>query len=168
MSPRAAMSVRAGAVALLVTLGGCGRSRQPEERAAPVAHPAITYGAAMADVGRRFEVFGRAANAGRFELAAYELGELDEAFTEILPHAAPPREGHPEVLSPQGATFATKTLADLAASLGTRDQAQVTAAFARAAAACNACHLASGHAFIDIPTVPGRAIPNTDPLATAP
>lgn len=151
-------------VATLIALVGCGRRDAPGERAAPAA-PAITYGAAMADVGRRFEVFGRAAVAGRYELAAYELGELDEAFTEIVPHAAPPREGHPEVLPTMGATFTRETLAGLAASVAARDPAQVTAAFARAAAACNACHEASGHAFIEIPTTPGRAIPVTDPLA---
>ena len=33
----------------------------------------------MADVARRFELFGRAATAGRYELAAYQLDEIGEA-----------------------------------------------------------------------------------------
>jgi cytochrome c553 len=119
----------------------------------------------MASIARRFELFGRAATAGRYELADYQLGELEEDFSESLPAAAPPHEGHPEVLPTMATAFTKTTLPDLKRSLVTRDAAQITASFARAAAACNGCHQASGHGFIEVPTQPGRAIPNTDPTA---
>jgi hypothetical protein len=41
----------------------------------------VGYGTAMADVARRLELLGRAIAGGRFELADYELGELDGGFS---------------------------------------------------------------------------------------
>lgn len=123
----------------------------------------VGYGTAMADVARRFELLGLAAIAGRYELAEYQLGEIEEQFTETLPHALPPREGHPEVLPAMASAFTQTTIADLRRGLAARDRTQFDAAFERAATACNGCHQASGHGFIDVPTSPGRSIPNTDP-----
>lgn len=122
------------------------------------------YGTVMADVARRFELFGRAAAAGRFELAEYELGELEEAFTGALPHASPPREGHPEVLPELEKAFTATTLPLLRRGVATRDAAPLKQAFAEAATTCNECHQASGHGFIEVPTVMGQSIPNTEPL----
>lgn len=72
------MTARTGslhALTFLAVVAGC--SREP----APSA-PAIGYGTAMADIARRFELFERAAAAGRYELADYQLGEIEEQFTE--------------------------------------------------------------------------------------
>lgn len=124
----------------------------------------VSYGTAMADVARRFELLGRAINAGRYELADYQLGELEEQFSDTLPHATLPKEGHPEVLPELASAYPQTSLADLRRALVTHDPAQLTAAFERAATACNACHRASGHGFIEVPTTPGRSIPNTDSL----
>lgn len=135
-------------------LGACASPSEP----APVM-----YGTAMAEVARRFEQLGRAGAAGRYELAAYQLGEIEEAFEETLPHASPPHEGHPEVLPALAHTYAEESLPALRDAIATHDAATFTVAFARAATACNACHQASGHAFIEVPLVPGRSIPNTDP-----
>jgi cytochrome c553 len=122
------------------------------------------FGTVMADVARRFELFGRAASSGRYALAEYELGEIEELFTETLPHAAPPKEGHPEVLPTEIERFTQTNVPDLRRSVQTHDATQVKLAFARAATACNACHQASGHEFIEVPLVPGQSIPNTGPL----
>lgn len=146
-----------GLCALLV--GGCSRPAQRE----PTSR--IAYGTAMADVSRRFEQLGRAAAAGRFDLAAYQLGEIAEQFEDTLPHAVPPREGHPEALPPLTSAFLQTSIPDLKRALATRDRAAAMAAFGRAATACNACHQASGHAFIEVPPVWGRSIPNTDPVS---
>lgn len=118
----------------------------------------------MADVGRRFELLGRAAAAGRLELADYELGEMGEQFVEALPLAALPREGHPEVLPALGTAFLQTAVPDLREALASHDLARVNAAFERTAQACNGCHLASGHGFIEVPTVPGRGVPVTEPV----
>lgn len=155
--------VRATALAIAVFfLAACSRSATRDDRDA-----AMGYGTAMADVARRFELLGRAAAGGRFELAEYQLGELEEQFNETLPRAALPREGHPEVLPAMASTFAQTTLADLRRTLTARDRAQFNAAFERAATACNGCHQASGHGFIEVPTTPGRTIPNLDALPPA-
>jgi len=149
---------------LCVALSACSRPSTEEGRDA-VPSSTIGYGTAMADVARRFEMLGRAASGGRFELAEYQLGEIEEQFTETLPHAAPPREGHPEVLPAMAGAFAQTSVTDLRRALIARDRAQFSAAFERAATACNGCHQASGHGFIEVPTIPGRTIPNLDPLA---
>jgi hypothetical protein len=116
----------------------------------------------MADVARRFELLGRAATAGRFELADYRLGEIAEQFEKTLPQAAPPREGHPEVLPPMDSAFLQANVPDLRRALAARDRTQIAAAFERTAAACNGCHQASGHGFIEVPLAAGQSIPNTD------
>ncbi len=130
----------------------------------PSPRDKVGYGTVMADVARRFELLGRAAAAGRFELADYELGEIEEQFQQALPRALPPKEGHPEVLPGIERTFLLTNVADLRRALRTRDRSQAGAAFERAATACNACHQASGHRFIEVPLGTGRSIPNTDPV----
>lgn len=123
----------------------------------------VGYGTVMADVGRRFEQLGRAAIAGRHELAEYHLGEIDEQFEEALPQADPPHEGHPEVLPGMTASF-LETVGPLRAALAGRDRSAIVAAFARTATACNECHRASGHGFIEIPGEPGSPVPSLDPV----
>ncbi len=120
------------------------------------------YGSVMTDVAHRFELLGRASTAGRFELADYELGELEEEL-ESLESASPPKEGHPEVLPGLLANFQKTTVAELRGALTSRDRARFLAAFEHAAGACNACHQASGHGFIEVPTTPGQPIPMTSP-----
>jgi len=151
---------------LCVVLSACSRPSTEEHRDAPPS-PTIGYGTAMADVARRFELLGRAASGGRFELAEYQLGEIEEQFSETLPHAALPREGHPEVLPAMASAFAQTTVADLRRVLAARDRTQFNAAFERAATACNGCHQASGHGFIEVPKTPGRTIPSVDALPPA-
>lgn len=141
----------------------CSRPSAKEHAGTP---PAIGYGSAMAEVARRFEIFGRASAAGRFELGDYELGEIDEQFTETLPHAGRPKEGHPEVLDKMVTAFVQTNIPDLRRSVAARDRTRVSAAFERAAEAYNACHQASGHGFIEVPSAIGQTIPNTDPVAT--
>ena len=148
-----------------VLLSACTPSGGDHDDAGQAPTVRVPFGTAMADVGRRFELLGRAAVAGRYELADYELGEIGEQFEDTLPHAAPPREGHPEVLPELVTAFVATTMPDLQKALGTHDLAAATAAFERAAVACNACHQASGHGFIEVPRVPGRPVPVTDPVA---
>jgi hypothetical protein len=149
---------------LSLSMVACSRPSPEEHRELAAASPAIGYGTAMADVARRFELLGRATTAGRYELAEYQLGEIEEQFDDTLPHAAPPKEGHPEVLPAKASAFVQTNVADLRRALAARDRTQAAAAFERTAAACNACHQASGHGFIEVPIVAGRSVPNTDPV----
>lgn len=116
----------------------------------------------MADVARRFELLGRAATVGRDEFADYQLGEIEEIFTETLPHASPPKEGHPEVLPGLAADFVKVSIPALRTGLQSHDRGKFIDAFAATADACNSCHDASGHGFIEVPPLPNQSIPVTD------
>ncbi|CAN5925736.1 hypothetical protein BH11MYX4_BH11MYX4_43750 [soil metagenome] len=145
-------------------LGACSRSLGDDKRAQPEP-PHTSYGTAMADVARRFELLGRATAGGRYELALYQLGEISEQFEDTLPKASPPREGHPEVLPAMAKAFLQTNVPDLQRALAAHDRSAATASFERTAAACNGCHQASGHGFIEVPIVAGHSIPRTDPIS---
>jgi mono/diheme cytochrome c family protein len=117
----------------------------------------------MAEIGRRFELAGRAANAKRFELAAFEIGELEEAFDEDLPLAEYPKEGPTEALPTLAENFRKTNLPALKKALDAKDAAAFGVAFEQAATACNGCHTASQHAFLEIPTKPGGEVPKITP-----
>jgi len=145
-------------VGLLVVMSvGC-------TRASPAVEARPRYGAVMSEVGQRFERAGRAATGGRFELAAFEAGELDELFREDLPRADLPKEGSSSALAAESDAFVKAYPARLKTAAAARDLAAFSNAFRDAALACNACHQASGHGFIEIPTVPGKPVPNLDPV----
>ena len=118
----------------------------------------------MSEVGRRFELAGRAAAAGRFELAEFEAGELGELFDEDLPGAELPKEGPTAALPAQADAFAKTAPADLAKAAKAKDPRAFADAFARAAALCNACHQSAEKAFLQVPTVPGQAVPVIEPV----
>jgi hypothetical protein len=71
------------------------------------------FGALMQEVGRRFELAGRAGSSGRFELAAYEVDELGELFEEDIPHAELPKEDAGVDLLALASTFAKASPAEL-------------------------------------------------------
>jgi hypothetical protein len=163
---RAAIALGIGAA--LISLTGCPQgsaSASPPPAPAPApAASAPSYGAVMADVARRFELIGRAGAARRFEFADFELGEIEETFETTLPIAERPKEGHPEVLPDLQAGFLKQVVPELRQGIASKDAAAFAAAFGRAAGFCNSCHQASGHGFIEIPSQPGHAVPDLDPL----
>ncbi len=125
-------------------------------------HP--RYGALMAEVGQRFEMMGRAAQARRYELAEFELEELEEVFEEDLPKAEPPRVNAGVDLAGVSQAFLQTNVPDLEKSLKSRKLSVFADAFARAAVTCNGCHRASGHAFLEIPDRPGSPVPVLAPV----
>lgn len=134
--------------------------------AGPTA-PARRYGDAMSEVGRRFELAGRAATAGRFELARFEIGEIDEIFDDDLPRAEPPKVGANVDLAGLAKTFGQTNLRALDRAAESRDRAAFAAAFQSAATACNGCHAVTSHGFIEIPSELGTTVPRLDPLPPA-
>lgn len=146
---------------MLAGMIGCEKSTTDEKSALREVAP-VPWGTAMGDVARRFELLGKAADGERFDLADYELGEIEETFDDTLPHATPPREGHPEVLPALAKSFRETNIPDLKKAIAAHDKPAIASAFARTATACNGCHQASGHGFIEVPVVFGHAIPNTD------
>lgn len=149
------MRVRTLALALVV-LVGC--------RNTPEAAPAATrYGPLMVELGRRYEVLGRASLAGRHELAAYELHEIEEMFEDDFPHAAAPSSTPPGVdLRALREAFSREHLPPLEAAVRARDAAAFRAAFEAASRSCNGCHAAVRKGFIEVPTAPGQPVPRVD------
>lgn len=79
------------AIALFALLvGGCSRE---QASSSSTAAPKPRLGNVMVEVARRFEIAGRAMNANRFELAEFEVGEIEELFEDDVPNAELPKEG---------------------------------------------------------------------------
>ncbi len=117
----------------------------------------------MIDVGRRFELAGKAASANRFELAAFEVGEIQESFEQELPNAELPKEGPSQALPAMAKGFLETNAVELVKAAKAKDARAFTDAFARAAAACNTCHQSSGHGYVEIPSALGQAVPSVTP-----
>jgi mono/diheme cytochrome c family protein len=121
----------------------------------------------MVEVARRFEIAGRAAAAGRFELAEFEAGEIEEVFEGEVPHASLPKEGPTAQIPAMAKAFLTTNAPELKKAAAARDPKAFEAAFQRASAACNGCHQASEKGFIQVPSVPGKSVPDVDPSPPA-
>jgi hypothetical protein len=110
----------------------------------------------MMEIGLRFERTGRAAIVGRWELAAYDVDELEEVFRgDLIPsswteHAGVARLAH---------DFVTATLPALHSAVQRRDRQALEDAFTATARACNACHVAAGMSFIEISETIGQRAP---------
>ena len=118
----------------------------------------------MVQVGRRFELAGRAAAANRFELAAFEAGELGELFEHDVPRASLPKEGPTAQIPAMAKAFLDEAPPLLAKAAASNDRAAFAAAFQHAAGMCNACHQSAAKGFIQVPSIPGQSVPMLDPL----
>jgi mono/diheme cytochrome c family protein len=147
-------------------LAACGCSRAGPYADSKGETPAARrLGEVMVGVGGRFETAGRAAIAGRFELAEFEASEIGEAFEDDVPHAVMPKEGPTAHIPVLAADFARTLVPELQKAAASKDSAAFSRAFAAAAAACNACHAASGKPFLQVPAVPGKPVPDVEPVA---
>jgi cytochrome c553 len=118
----------------------------------------------MVQVARRFEVAGKAARAGRFELAEFEVGEIGEVFEGDVPNAELPKEGPTAHIPAMAKAFLDAQVPALAKAAASKDGAAFAAAFRSAAAACNACHKASAKGFIEVPSEEGKPVPDDSPM----
>ena len=156
-------------VSMLLVLAGCSRDRPSPAGVSGDASPAVTsprdsLGNVMVQVARRFEIAGRAANANRFELAEFEAGEIEELFETDVLGAEPPKEGPTAHIPAMAKAFLETNAPELKSAAGAKDRARFVAAFQGAASACNACHQASAKGFIQVPSEPGKGVPDLDPL----
>jgi hypothetical protein len=122
-------------------------------------------GDVMADVGRRFEVAGRAAAGNRFELAAYEADELGEIFENDVPRASLPKEGPTAQIPSLAKNFLDTAPPALLKAAQAKDPVAFAAAYSDAAGQCNACHQSAEKGFIQVPAIPGQAVPVLVPVA---
>lgn len=155
---------------VLVALSiGCSRSGAPSSGGLAAASstaniPKQSLGNVMAQVARRFEIAGRAANANRFELAEFEAGEIEELFETDIPGAELPKEGPTAHIPAMAKAFLQTSAPDLKKAAATKDHAVFAKAFQEASSVCNACHQASAKGFIQVPSEPGKGVPDLDPL----
>jgi hypothetical protein len=169
MSEVANMSDSASAALLVgaLVLAACSRG-QPPAPAGPAASEeaaeAPELGNVMVQVGHRFELAGKAMASSRFELAEFEVGELQEVFENDVPKAKLPKEGPTGQIRPMAKAFLEQVLPELTGAAGSKDKARFAVAFEHAATACNACHWAAAKGFIQVPTVPGQSVPVLDPV----
>jgi hypothetical protein len=161
---------RPGTVAL-VLLGllslSCNRGAASARADAASAEAPKHWGELMPEVGHRFERAGRAVLAGRWELASYDLHELDEVLDDDLPHAQQPEDIHVDLL-PMARDLAARGVAAMQRAAQARDRAAFEAAFAQSAALCANCHHAANRAFIEVPTTLGAPVPTLEASAPAP
>jgi mono/diheme cytochrome c family protein len=118
----------------------------------------------MAEVARRFELAGRAANANRFELAEFEAGEIGELFETDVPNAELPKEGPTAHIPAMAKSFLLANAPELKRAAAAKDRAGFATAFQNAASVCNGCHQAAAKGFIQVPFEPGKSVPDLDPV----
>jgi mono/diheme cytochrome c family protein len=143
---------------------GCSKTSGAPSQGGESSADAPGLGEVMVQVGRRFEMAGRAAAANRFELAAFEAGELEELFESDVPRAKLPKEGPTAQIPALAKAFLTTVPPELTKAADSQDRAAFAVAFQHAAAQCNACHASAAKGFIQVPSVPGQAVPVMDPL----
>lgn len=154
-------------------LSGCSREipPSPASSTAPAsssaAAPKVGLGTVMVQVAQRFEVAGRAANANRFALAAFEAGEIEELFETDVPGAELPKEGPTAHIPAMAKAFLADNAPELKKAAAAGDRAAFAVAFHNAASVCNGCHQAAAKGFIVVPSEPGKAVPDLDPLPAA-
>src|SRR5262249_51457809 len=94
----------------------------------------------------------------------FEAGELEELFADDMPRAALPREGPTAHIRAMSQAFLEGPARQLRGAAATKDRAAFADAFRHAAEMCNACHQASDKRFIEVPSIPGNAVPSLDPV----
>jgi hypothetical protein len=162
--------VSSGVIAMsaLTMAGACSRETAPSGSTAATSSSAVAakvgLGTVMVEVAHRFETAGRAANANRFALADFEIGELEELFETDVPGAELPKEGPTAHIPAMAKAFLDGNVPELKKAAAAGDRTAFAAAFQHAASVCNACHQAAAKGFIVVPSEPGKAVPDLDPL----
>lgn len=130
----------------------------PQSKAAVPYHPGL--GDLMtAFVQPRHIKLGLAGRAGNWPYAAYELGELREAFDDIAKLV--PKHGKLDI-PPAIASTVTQPMADLDTAIKAKDRAAFGKAYAALTDACNACHRSGDHPMIVIQVPTASPFPDQD------
>jgi hypothetical protein len=159
------------ALAFLALLSGCSGSSTPSSHESQAAVPSsvakppgMRLGNLMVETARRFEIAGRAADANRFDLAEFEVGEIEELFADDVPGAELPKEGPTAHIPAMARAFLDTSVPELKKAAAARDRHAFAVAFQHAASMCNACHQASAKGFIQVPSDTGKSVPDLEAL----
>ncbi len=164
-----------GAVTVVLALAlasGCAQGSKPSSHESSAAGPSssvakppgMRLGNLMVETARRFEIAGRAVSANRFDLAGFEVGEIEELFEDDVPGAELPKEGPTAHIPAMARTFLDTSVPELKKAAAARDRPAFAVAFQHAASMCNACHQAAAKGFIQVPAELGRAVPDLEAL----
>ncbi len=103
-------------------------------------------GTVMMEYGHRFALIGLAADAGNWGMAAYQLKEA----LEIQEVGETTRPANADLLK----SFEHTYLDAVSAAIDAQDAAAFTTAYTQAIPGCNACHVATGHAYVVVQKAP--------------
>ena len=147
----------AALVLVLCSCKGGGEAPPPEMTGGSSAR----FGPLMLQIGHRLELSGRAARAGRWDYAAYEVDELLEIYEGPLLEAPAPPEIHARI-----EPFAATSFPPLLEAAHAHDLPAFERAYTAVAAGCNTCHAAAEVPFIVVPSELGIEVPMITPLET--
>jgi hypothetical protein len=118
----------------------------------------------IATIQPRHERLWRAVQAGNWEFAAYELGNLHGAFGRIgQAHPTTQNISFPEMVS----SVTEQPITALKNAIQSKDATAFTKAYADLTDACNSCHQALNHGVVEI-VVPSRASASDFRINSAP
>jgi hypothetical protein len=144
---------------LVIALCSCkgGEAPPPE----PVGGSSARFGPLMLQIGHRLELSGRAARAGRWDYAAYEVEEIVEVYEGPLLEAPAPPAIHARI-----EPFVADVFPPLEAAARAHDLAGFERAYTAVTTGCNTCHAAAEVPFIVVPSEIGIEVPMITPLET--
>jgi hypothetical protein len=125
--------------------------------------PAPRLGEAMWEAGWRFQRAGQAARAGRWDLAKYDVHELDEVFREDIARAETKDEKVD--IHKLAREFAQVQIPAMHAAIVAHDLHGFQTAIVAAAKSCNDCHKLVEKPFIEVPLEAGAEVPLLTPIA---
>ena len=150
----AAIAVTAAAILLICLAAWRGVAAGPEATPSPHATeylPSISD-LMIATIQPRHERLFRAAQAGTWEFAAYELGNLGGAFNRLgQAHPTEHDVSFPEMI----AAVTAEPFKELNSAIQSKDGSAFAKAYGDLTDACNSCHQALNHGVVEI-RVPSR------------
>jgi cytochrome c556 len=156
-TPRRPFMVVAAAIAAILAIcvaASRGVGAAPEAKPAPLAAeylPSISD-LMIATIQPRHERLFRAAQAGNWAFAAYELGNLRGAFNRLgQAHPTEHDSSFPEMI----ASVTAEPFKELNSAIQSKDSAAFAKAYGDLTDACNSCHQALNHGVVEI-RVPSR------------
>ena len=161
----------AAVVMMLIVWGAaCRQSSTPPPVAPP---PAESYAPGLGEImtlqQMRHTKLWLAGEAGNWDLAAYEVKELQEGFADVVKFH-PTHEESPVAPKDAIPRMVTVPLMDLAASVAAKDRAGFERDYDELTGKCNDCHDATNVAFNRVQRPSGNPYPNQvfAPAAAAP
>jgi hypothetical protein len=139
-------------ILMLLLLSAPALSAGAEEPALEEAQPGA--GHIMIEMGYRYSVLYFAATQQRWEFAAYQLEEMEEALQRLA-------FLQPKLWEDIG-RFRATAIRDLEKVLAAKNDESFSASFEKFRAACTACHARNGVGFIRLPVPKGHASPVLD------